>query len=79
MTGFISTTPDPVIAHHYASVGDYKIVVVVPNSQNGVYFGPYSTHSEDEEALISYKFHLKGLKMSKNDDIVYVLEEEVAR
>lgn len=79
LMGFISTTPDPVIARHYASAGKYKVVVVVPNSQNGVYFGPYSTHPEDEEALISYKFYLKGLKRYEKDGILYVLAEEVAR
>ena len=79
LMGFISTTPDPVIAHHYASSGKFKVVVVVPNSQNGVYFGPYSTHPEDEEALISYKFYLKGLKKYEEDGILYVLAEEVAR
>ena len=79
LMGFISTTPDPVIAHHYASSGKFKVVVVVPNSQNGVYFGPYSYHPEDEEALISYKFYLKGLKRYEKDGILYVLAEEVAR
>ena len=79
LKGFISTTPDPVIAQHYASAGKIKVVVVVPNSQNGVYFGPYSTHPEDEEALISYKFYLRGLKKYEADGILYVLAEEVAR
>ena len=79
LMGFISTTPDPVIAHHYASSGKFKVVVVVPNSQNGVYFGPHSTHPEDEETLISYKFYLRGLKKYEADGILYVLAEEVAR
>ena len=79
LSGFISTTPDPVVARHYAAAGKFKIVVVVPNSQNGVYFGPYSTHPEDEEALISYKFYLRGLKKYEEDGIIYVLAEEVAR
>lgn len=79
LMGFISTTPDPVVARHYASAGKNKVVIIVPNSQNGVYFGPYSTHPEDEEALISYKFYLKGLKKYEENGIVYVLAEEVAR
>jgi len=79
LKGFISTTPDPVVARHYAAAGKIKVVVVVPNSQNGVYFGPYSTHPEDEEALISYKFYLKGLTKYEEDGIIYVLAEEVAR
>ena len=52
---------------------------MVPNSQNGVYFGPYSYHPEDEEALISYKFYLRGLQKYEEDGILYVLAEEVAR
>ena len=79
LKGFISTTPDPVVAHHYAAPGKFKVVVVVPNSRNGVYFGPHSTHPEDEETLISYKFYLKGLKKYEADGILYVLAEEVAR
>ena len=79
LRGFISTSPDPVVAAHYAAAGKIKVVVVVPNSQNGVYFGPYSTHPEDEEALISYKFYLKGLKRYERDGILYVLAEEGAR
>ena len=79
LKGFISTTPDPVIAHRYASSGAFKVVVVVLNSKNGVYFGPHSTHPEDEEALISYRFYLRGLKMTKMDGIVHVLAEEVPR
>lgn len=42
-------------------------------------FGPYSTHPEDEEALISYKFYLKGLTKYEEDGILYVLAEEVPR
>lgn len=79
LKGFISTTPDPVVARHYASAGKIKVVVVVPNSQNGVYFGPHSKHPEDEEALISHKFYLKGLTKYEEDGILYVLAEEVPR
>ena len=76
---FISTTPDPVVAHHYASANTYRVIVVVPNVKNAVYFGPYSAHPEDEEALISYKFCLSGLKTYKRNGIVYVIAEEIAR
>lgn len=79
LMGFISTTPDPVVAHHYASADKYKVVIVVPNSQNGVYFGPYSRHPEDEETLISYKFFLKGLQKYEHNGILYVLAEELPR
>ena len=79
LKGFISTTPDPVVAHHYAASGDFKIIVVIPNSKNGVYFGPHSTHPEDEETLISYKFFLRGLKKYEKDGILYILAEELPR
>ena len=79
LKGLIAVTPDPVIAQHYASVGKVKVVPVLPTSQNGAYYGPRSTHPEDEEALISYKFYLKGLKTIQKDDILYVLAEEVPR
>ena len=79
LTGFISTTPDPVVAYHYAKAGKHRVLVVIPNSKNGVYFGPHSTHPEDEEALISYKFYLRGLKTYETDDILYVMVDEVLR
>ena len=36
-------------------------------------------HPEDEEALISYKYYLRGLQTFEEDGILYVLAEEVAR
>ena len=79
LMGFISTTPDPVVAHHYTKSGNFKIIVVIPHSRNGVYFGPYSKHPEDEETLISYKFFLRGLKKYEKDGILYILAEELPR
>ena len=79
LTGFISTTPDPVVAHRYASSGAYKVVIVVPNCRNAVYFGPYSTHPEDEESLINYDFYLKALDKYEKDGIIYVIAEEKRR
>lgn len=79
LTGFVSMTPDPVLAAHYASAEKYKVVLIVPNSKNAVYFGPYSKHPEDEEALLSRNFYLRGLKTRKEGDTVYVLTEEVSR
>ena len=40
---------------------------ICQEGRDEVYFGPYSTHPEDEEALISYKFYLRGLKKSCRD------------
>lgn len=79
LTGFISTTPDPVVAHHYAANGKYKVVIVIPNSRNAVYFGPYSKHPEDEEALMSYKFYLQAVDKFEKDGILYIMAEEVPR
>ena len=65
--------------NHYTKSGNFKIIVVIPNSRNGVYFGPHSTHPEDEETLISYKFFLRGLKKYEKDGILYILAEELPR
>ena len=77
--GFISATPDPVVAHHYATLGRFPVMIVIPNSREAVYFGPYSKHPEDEEALLSYKFYLKTVEKYKKDGIVYVMAEVIAR
>ena len=79
LTGFVSTTPNPAIAHHYAKQGKIKMILVVPNSRNAVYFGPYSTHPEDQETLLDYDFYLKGLTYCKKGDIVYILAKECKR
>ena len=79
LTGFVSTTPNPAIAHHYAKQGKIKMILVVPNSCNAVYFGPYSTHPEDQETLLDYDFYLKGLTYCKKGDIVYILAKECKR
>ena len=79
LTGFISTTPDPVVAHHYATGGKFPVVIVIPNSHNAVYFGPYSKHPEDEEALMSYKFYLKPVEKYRKDGILYIMAEEIPR
>ena len=50
---------------------------------HGLSFSPvrlvFQMAPEDEEALISYKFYLKGLTKYEEDGIIYVLAEEVAR
>ncbi len=79
LKGFVSTTPDPIVAKHYASAKKYRVIVVVPNSKNAVYFGPHSRHPEDEEALLSHKFYLKGLTKYENDGIIYIMAEETRR
>ena len=79
LTGFVSMTPDPVIAHHYATAEKHSVVIVVVNSRNAVYFGPHSKHPEDEEALLSYKFYLKPIEKYEKDGIVYIMAEEVPR
>ena len=79
LSGFVSTTPNPAIAHHYAKQGKVKMILVVPNSRNAVYFGPYSTHPEDQETLLGYDFYLKGLTYCKKGDIVYILAKECKR
>src|SRR5574344_1001521 len=79
LSGFVSMTPDPVLAAHYASGAPFQVVLVVPNARNAVYFGPYSKHPEDEEALLSRNFYLRGLKTRREGNTVYVLAEEVAR
>ena len=79
LSGFVSTTPNPAIAHHYAKQGKIKMILVVPNSRNAVYFGPYSTHPEDQETLLGYDFYLKGLTYCKKGDIVHILAKECKR
>lgn len=64
----------------WRSVGEIMQLCVISSHPGGREdFGPYSTHPEDEEALISYKFYLKGLKRYEADGMLYVLAEEVAR
>lgn len=64
----------------WRSVGEIMQLCVISSHPGGREdFGPYSTHPEDEEALISYKFYLKGLTKYEEDGILYVLAEEVPR
>ena len=67
------------MAYHYATGGKFPVVIVIPNSHNAVYFGPHSTHPEDEEALISYKFYLKPVEKYRKDGILYIMVEEAPR
>ena len=79
LTGFVLTTPDPVVAMQYAKASAHPMVIVVPHSAHAVYFGPHSTHPEDEEALIDYRYYLKGVATFSRGGILYVVAEEKER
>jgi len=79
LMGFISTSPDPVVVHHYAGAKPFRVILVIPNSRNAACFGPYSSHPEDEEALISCDFYLQALDKYEKDGIMYIIAEEKRR
>ena len=72
-------TPYPVVAMQYAKASAHPMVIVVPHSAHAVYFGPHSTHPEDEEALIDYRYYLKGIARFTSGGILYVVAEEKER
>ena len=78
--GFTSMSPDFETAFYYANKDDKrpgKVIVVVPNSTHGVYWGPYSSQPRDHETTLDYKVYLKGLAFCRKDDTLYVIAEEV--
>ncbi len=67
------------VAMQYAKASAHPMVIVVPHSAHAVYFGPHSTHPEDEEALIDYRHYLKGIARFTSGGILYIVAEEKER
>ena len=55
------------------------MIIVIPESANGVYWGPYSSQPRDHETTLDYKFYLKGLEICEKGDKLYVLAKEMRR
>lgn len=79
LTGFTSLSPDFETALYYALKGQAQVIIVIPESANGVYWGPYSSQPRDHETTLDYKFYLKGLEICEKGDKLYVLAKEMRR
>ena len=77
--GFTSLSPDFASALYYAEKGAAHVIIVIPESTHGVYWGPYSSQPRDHETTLDYKIYLKGLAFCKKGDKLYVLAEEAER
>ena len=55
------------------------VIIVIPESTHGVYWGPYSSQPRDHETTLDCKFYLNGLAFCKKGDTLYVLAEETER
>lgn len=77
--GFTSLSPDFATALYYAGKAPGHVIIVIPESTHGVYWGPYSSQPRDHETTLDCKFYLKGLAFCKKGDTLYVLAEEVER
>ena len=79
MRGFTSLSPDFSSALYYATRKPAHVIIVIPESSHGVYWGPYSSQPRDHEVTLDYDFYLKGLAFCKKGDTLYVMAEEVQR
>ncbi len=79
LKGFTSLSPDFASALYYASKAPGHVIVVIPESTHGVYWGPYSSQPRDHETTLDCKFYLNGLAFCKKGDTLYVLAEETER
>ena len=77
--GFTSLSPDFATALYYASKAPGHVIIVIPESSHGVYWGPYSSQPRDHETTLDCKFFLKGLAFCRKCDTLYVLAEEIER
>lgn len=77
--GFTSLSPDFETALYYALKGPAHVIIVIPESTHGVYWGPYSSQPRDHETTLDHKFYLRGLKKYEKDGTLYVLAEEAPR
>ena len=79
LRGFTSLSPDFETALYYALKGPAHVIIVIPDSSHGVYWGPYSSQPRDHETTLDHKFYLKGLEICEKGGKLYVLAKEMER